>query len=60
MSENLGVSVQHFPHLAVKRITDVDGHRNSVLLMKARLTSTEFGSVFNIIMDEEPILEEFK
>jgi hypothetical protein len=28
--------------------------------MKAWLSSTEFGSVFNIVMDEEPILEEFK
>ena len=36
MPKDFGVSVQHFPHLAVECITDIDRHRNSVLLMKAR------------------------
>jgi hypothetical protein len=28
--------------------------------MKTGFTSTEFGSVFNIVVNQEPILEEFK
>ena len=52
--------VKHLPHLAVEGISDVDSHRDPVLLMETGFSSAEFGTIFNIIMNQEPILEEFK